>query len=289
MMHRPLKDSLSRWLGGLAMGCLALGACVAQTRPTDESVAAVVKAIEAKDCQAAAKALNAALAEPSAPVLLLAASMFEHGICLKANAERAVRLLLRVQDEPGVASRLTALYAAPASGPDKGAALWWAARASLMLPPECAVPPQASTDADAFAQALSAWPAGRLDACVFVGGVLAALDGEFVLTAPTAPQDGLGLAFVPAQGKLTLATEQLAGEGFEAGTGIGAARSSAPGFQRHESWSQPDPVRMKRLDALRQLAPRLEQVGQAALARYPRPPGIDPRWQISLKVTDERH
>ena len=49
----------------------------------------VIKAIEARDCVAAARELNLALEGATPESFALAGVMFETGLCLKANLERA--------------------------------------------------------------------------------------------------------------------------------------------------------------------------------------------------------
>lgn len=260
------------------------GPVAAQAAPAADT-AAIVKAIEAKDCSSAARALNSALEKPSPAVLLLAGAMFEQGLCLKPSAERAARFYLRAQEQPGVPARLAALYASPAAGPDKGLALWWGQRAELPLPRDCEVAPEARQDVDRFGAAIGTWSAARLDGCVHVVGVLASVGAEFV-TARAG--DGLSALFVPASGQWTVATDQLTQEAMDAGVGAGAIRGSAPGFQRSESWSQPDTTKARAREELKALAPRVERLAADALKRYPRPDGLDPAWRLNFIITSQR-
>ncbi|HEY8877356.1 MAG TPA: hypothetical protein VIN03_07320 [Roseateles sp.] len=264
---------------------LLAGAAPAQTTPVPDA-AAVVKALESGDCAVAAKTLNAALAQPSPQVLLLAGSMFEQGLCFKANVERAARFYLRAQEQPSAPARLAALYASPAAGPDKGLAMWWGLRAGLPIPRECDVPGEARQDPDRFGAAVAGWRPERLNACVHVIGVLATVGAEFVTASVVG--DGLPVGFTPASGQWLVATDQLAQEGIDAGVGAGAIRGSAPGFQRAESWAQPDTSRARSREELRAMAPRVERLGRDALARFPRPEGIDPGWRLNFSITEPR-
>lgn len=267
-----------------SLASLWTAAASAQTAAASDT-AAIVSAIEAQDCAAAARALNAALEKPSPAVLLLAGSMFEQGLCLKPNVERAARFYLRAQEQPSAPAHLAALYAAPAAGPDKGLALWWGQRAQLPLPADCQVAADVAQDAERFSAAVSTWTPSRVNACVHVVGVLASVSAEFV-TARSG--EGLPVAFSPSSGQWAVATDVLAQEAMDAGVGGGAIRSSAPGFQRSESWSQPDPVRARAREELRAQAVRAERLGRDALKRYPRPEGLDPAWRLSFVITQAR-
>lgn len=277
---------------GVLTALMALVAAAPQAQPASaddaSAIQAVLRAIEAKDCGAAATALNTALQGGTPAALLLGGSMFEQGVCLKPNLERAIRLYLRAEDAPGARSRLAGLYAAPAAGPDSGAALWWGLRAGLPLPAACQVPGDAWATAESFAKALAGWPKGRLEACVHVTGVLSQLDAEFQLAGANGQPGSLPVVFWVAQGKLDVNGDQIGTEGFEPGAGTGANRSSAPGFQRHEAWSQPDPQQQQDREAQRRLAQRVLQVGQRALSRYPRPAGVAADWRVEMRVLAER-
>lgn len=256
----------------------------AQAAPAADT-AEIVKAIQAKDCASAARALNSALEKPTPAVLLLAGSMFEQGLCLKQNVERAARFYLRAQEQPGVPARLAALYATPAAGPDKGLALWWGQRAELPLPRDCEVAPEARQDVERFGAAVAGWAPARVDACVHVVGVLASVGAEFV-TARAG--EGLPTLFVPASGQWVVSVDQLTQEAMDAGVGAGAIRGSAPGFQRSESWSQPDPIKARAREALRAEAPRIDRIAAEALKRYPRPASMDPAWRLNFVITSPR-
>ena len=97
----------------LTFAALLIGLAVTGASAATEATRAVVNAIEAKDCAAAVKELNAAMATASPEAWLLGGAMFEQGLCLKANVERASRLYQRAaQAGRGDArSRLAALYA----------------------------------------------------------------------------------------------------------------------------------------------------------------------------------
>jgi TPR repeat protein len=102
----------------------------------EKAVQAVSAAMGRSDCVAAASALNAGLAKSHPEVWLLAGAMFEDGLCLKANWDRALNFYQRADGAglPSAAARLAAGYATAAGGRDLAASLWWAARAKTALP-----------------------------------------------------------------------------------------------------------------------------------------------------------
>ena len=253
----------------------------------------VVKAIEARDCVAAVKALNAALATGSAEALVLGGSMFEQGLCLKPNIERATRLYLRAKDAGAADApyRLSALYASPAAGPDKGAAIWWALQAGLPLPAPCVVAPELRADAEGFAKLLGQWPAAQLDACVHVSGVLAAMGTEFVLAVGAGSAESMAVEFRPAAGELEAKTLGLRDAHFGdvpkiVGTTNAAGQYSVNLDSQHSAAG--DPTQQLREAAARTVNAQVEAVSRDALKRFPRPAGIDAAWRVNFKVENAR-
>ena len=280
MIRRCIRQALSLVAGGaLAMSAHAEG----------EATRAVVKALEAKDCIAAVRELNTALATSAPEAFLLGGSMFEQGLCLKPNLERATRLYLRAADGGATSarSRLAALHASPAAGPDKGAAVWWALQAGLPLPGACMVPPDRRGDAEGFARILGSWPAAQLDGCVHVIGVLATLDAEYLLKEASADGDGISLEFQPATGKLDLTFAQLGQEGKETRAKYNSSMGSTLRSNAREL--SPDQLRALQGEAAKkELAEQIEAQVRDALARFPRPAGIDPSWRINVRVDSGR-
>lgn len=272
------------------VAALALGAALAlPAHAVGEATRAVVKALEAKDCAAAVRELNSALATSAPEAFLLGGSMFEQGLCLKPNLERASRLYMRAADTGAASahSRLAALYAAPAAGPDKGAAIWWGLQAGLPLPSACVVPPDRRGDAEGFAKFLGAWPVAQLDACVHVTGVLATLDAEYELKPESETGDGIAFDFQPASGKLDLSFAQLNQEGKDSR----ARYSSAMGSTQRSYARDPSPDQLQAMQAeaaKREFAEQIEGQVRDALVRFPRPAGVDPAWRIRVRVESGR-
>jgi hypothetical protein len=261
-----------------------------QSLQAGEITNAVVKAIEARDCAAAVRELNLALAGPSTEALLFGGSMFEQGLCLKQSTERAARLYQRAVDAGAgdARSRLAALYASPVAGPDKGSAIWWGLQANLPLPKQCFVASELRSNVDVFAQTLTAWPAGLLDACVHVTGVLAALDSEFVIKLASNSQDGVAVDFSPANGRLDAGSTQVNQTLRDSSARVVEAHSMSGVLQ---TGSAPSPEQLRAQQAqeeLKGLAKQVETVGRDALGRFPRPANIDKEWRIQLRAESAR-
>ena len=259
------------------------------TQAASESTKLVVQAIEARDCVAAARELNVALAGATPEALALAGVMFETGLCLKANLERAARFYMKAVDAgaPSAKSRLAGLYASPASGPDKGAAMWWGMQANLPLPKACLVEPSLRGNAEQFAKVLSAWPASVLDACVHVTGVVAALDAELVIKDAALGRTSVSIDFQPATAALNVRSSQSSLALVDNSPRAAAASNAGNLFASNSVSQSATPEQMLALRAQEErqaLIKRAETLAKDALARYPRPSGIDADWRIQLSV-----
>jgi hypothetical protein len=231
----------------------------------DKAVQAVTAAITRGDCVAAAAALNAGLAKSHPEVWLLAGAMFEDGLCLKANWERALNFYQRADNagQAGAALRLAAGYAAPVGGRDLAASLWWALRAKVALPAPCAQAAAQAGEPDRFVATLKAWPAGQLDACAYAGAVMAAVQDE--LAEPDELAAGLGLegpvrvVFLPADGRVDFSDDLKPVGGV---VGDAATRDAAASAAR---------------EALRQ---QLRQAADRALKRHAKPAAVPASWRV---------
>lgn len=145
----------------------------------EKTVQQVTDAIARRDCAAAVVTLNVGLGKRYLEVVTLAGALYEEGLCVKQNWDRAVGLYQRAANagHPGVAARLAAGYASVAGGRDKAASVWWAVRAGTAAPPVCK-PTAPADNPDRFVAALEGWPAGQLDACAYVAAVMATLQAE---------------------------------------------------------------------------------------------------------------
>jgi hypothetical protein len=166
----------------IAGGCaaallLAPGAAQANLRARQISVESIMNRIEAGDCSTAVSRLKTGLGLEYPEVMELAGSMYENGLCVKRDWQRAVTFYIQAH-EAGVkdaASRLAAGYADPANGPDIAAALWWFARTDGRSIESCKV---SKTDPDGFVAELSGWSQQKLVVCNYIVGVMATIAGE---------------------------------------------------------------------------------------------------------------
>ncbi len=272
---------------------LLLGIATVAPSPSlaaNEYTKAVVKAIEARDCIEAVRQLNLALSGASPEALMLGGAMFEQGLCLKQNTERASRLYLRAADAgaSGARSRLAALYASPEGGSDKGVAIWWGLQANLALPDSCVIGNDIRSNAELFAQTLSRWPAGLLEACVHVTGVLATLDAEFVTRPGDDGREGVSFDFRPSTGSVEVRANQLNQALIDNSPRV-VATNNVVGVNNVQQSVTPDQMRTLMAQQEKQeLVKRVDSIGRGALARFARPAGIDSKWRIQLSVEAPR-
>jgi hypothetical protein len=196
----------------------------------ERAVQSVTEAMAKRDCTAAAAALNAGLAKQHPEVWLLAGAMFEEGLCLKANWDRAVNFYQRADTagQPAAALRLAAGYATSAGGKDLAAALWWAARGKTPLPSACAAVAALANEPDRFVAALKAWPAGQLDACAYAAAVMATLQGEFAgndLASALGLEGRVRIVFVPAEARIDIDDDLAAAGGVSSDAAVREAQS----------------------------------------------------------------
>lgn len=253
-------------LAGLALTAAALAgpAAAARLDPGPEAVDNVLTRIRGGDCARAASELNEGLAGNYPEVDLLAGSMFENGVCLKPDWNKAVHFYVKAYQggQRAALYRLASGFAAPEHGPDIGAALWWASREKGMLGlASCAVSEGAMNDPDRFVAELNSWPQARLAACNYITGVMSTLGGE-IRYPEKALSFSLGgdvtLRFLPAVPRIdikTARTTEYARYGLLDGSALSDRQT------RRVTGSFED---------------ELGQVARRALKRYPQPAGIDP-------------
>jgi hypothetical protein len=218
--------------------------------------------IKRGDCKAAAEVLDKGLAAHYPEVQLLAGSMYEDGVCLKANWDRAVHFysLAFKEGQKPAAYRLAAGFAAPENGPDAASALWWATRVNLAngacLPSE-----QNRDNPDLFLAEVKTWSGQRISSCTYVTGVMATIAGE--VQHPVQPSNwsvggAVLITFKPALPRIELTlngTEQYVLAGLSSGEKLLAQNDSGAGSEF--------------MQAARAVAER-------ALKRYPKPGNLPP-------------
>jgi hypothetical protein len=259
--------------GALAVALALLQAATAgaaerpeATRAERESVGRVFTALERKDCATAVQRLNQGLAEKYIDIYMLAGSMYEEGLCLKSNWERAVQMYLQADrlGHRGAWARLVAGYAD--QGRDPASALWWASRRGGMgLPRTCLLPSGLWDDPEAVVATLRAWPRGQLEQCLYAAGVMAMVTGD--VEFPSVPltfelNAHVVMRFVPAEASIDWKTVEV-----EALPVHGVVRGD---YQRDRSSRQ---VRASFETYLREL-------GERALKRYAKPAEMPSDWQV---------
>lgn len=199
--------SLRILLAGL-IGLSSFCAAAEESRFGRQAVTEIRERIQIQDCDGAVADLKAGLKKGFVEVTLLAGSMYDNGICVKRDWNRAVPFYIRAWQGglTEAADRLAAGYAAPENGADVAAALWWAHRGNKDVTrakgmPDCAVGAAAADDMDRFVAELQAWPQARLTLCNYMVGVMAMLSAEVgypTLAAEYNVGGDVRLRFLPA-------------------------------------------------------------------------------------------
>jgi len=131
-------------------------------------------------CVPAVEAIKAGITEKKPEVMLLAGTMYDEGLCVKPNWDRAAAFYMRAQDsrQRFALEHLIAGYARP--GRDNGMALYWAAQSHVRmgLPPECIPAADPLKDPDGFASAIDKMPPVVFQSCVYTVGVVAQIFSE---------------------------------------------------------------------------------------------------------------
>ena len=234
---------------------------------SERAMQAILDQINRRDCAGAVRSLNEGLSKSYRDVFYLAGSLYEEGICLKPNWERAVTMYQRAYDggRAEAASRIASGYAAAVGGRDRAAALWWAIKAGQKLPGPCLEVAPLLGDADKFVGVLRDWPAGRLDACVYVAGVMTTIQGDVDyprLAADHGLQGSVSLAFSPALPKIDI-------------TGQTAEVQNIGGFVSGDAQRERESRHVRESFSI-----YLRQIADRALARYTKPAAVPADWQV---------
>lgn len=231
--------------------------------PDPDATRRVANFIASKDCTGAVAALNEGVKARQRDVLLLAGSMYDTGLCVKPNWERAA-YFYQLADAAGnrdAIPRLAAGYAL--AGRDNAVALWWIAQRPEAMPPACIPQADPVNDAEGFEKELAAMPQQQLQACVYMTGVYASIVGEteFPVSAQERGVYGdIDMQFLPAEGVIHWhqgQRERLAAPLSE--TGRTATENSLLAYMR--------------------------KTGERALARYRKPAGITPGTAIHYRFS----
>lgn len=241
-------------------------------KPNPNATLEVRKHIDSGRCKAAIEELKPGLKARQPDLLLLAGSMYDEGICMAPDWNKAVAMY-QLADEaghPAAAARLIAGYAK--AGRDHGTALWWAAqRNDQGRYPALCIPRADPANAEAFNTELERMPAQLFRGCVYLVGVSTELYSR-VQFPPTALYHGLSgnvtMVFDAALGTINW-NQDLLIEDERQPLGL---RDLAK-----EGLANPRAIR-------RSLLTYLEERGKFALAQYQRPEGeLDPALVVTAR------
>ncbi len=264
----------ARRLAAALLLLAAAGMGQAASRPTPstaevDTVEGVLVAVRGGDCALAASRLNAGLSKRYPGIYLLAGTLYDEGVCLRASWERAERMY-QAAHEAGHEGGLLRLVAGLARDRrDTAAALWWAQQLrSVPLPAACRLPKTIADDPELFVATLKLWLPSRVQACAHVAGVLSQLSAEVEY-----PRQALDLSFAgtvaldyqPASGEMTWKTLELEEKGL-----YGANSGDTVGDRSSRRMRQ-------------SLENHLRSLGANVLKRFPRPEGVDPEWRLQMQ------
>ena len=270
MFIRPARAVLPLLLSLLS---LPVAARVIET-PGESVVTNITLKVEERDCAEAVDWLKYGLKQEYREVMLMAGTMYDHGICVRRDWSRAVGFYTQAH-AAGMrrsAERLAAGYADPANGPDAAAALWWAWKGEAFNVAQCGVGKDAANDPDRFVAALSAWTPARLAYCTYAAGVVSTISSELRypdMAAAYAMGGEMHLRFLPGVPRIELQNSE--------------SREFAMVGIINGNW--------KRDRDSKEIAGSIEkavtQLGDRALKRYPQPQGIPADSVIELNYTFE--
>ena len=250
----------------LMLAAHAHGAPDYAARIDEEAAASVLVHVEHKSCAGAVKALNKGIASNYPSVLLLAGSMFESGLCVKQDWEKAAGYyqLAHAGGKKEALPRLISGYAE--KNRDPGAALWWLAT-NTGMPAPCRSANHLANDPDAFVAELNKWPKGQVAACVYTGGVLTRVSGDAEFPGRGANQGVFGDAimhFSPSKGTITWTS---------AGSDrIDVTRQAQVGTDTRSVFEGT-------------FVKHLRLIGERALKQFDKPEGIDPSWTVDIRFS----
>jgi TPR repeat protein len=268
-MRRALP--LACALAGLALATQCAGA--APLTAGAQAAAGIRTGIEHGECELARASLANGLAAQYPEVQLLEGSMYEGGMCVEPDWNRALQFYSQAftNGQRQAAYRLAAGFAAPVNGPDAASSLWWGSRVNVIAR-GCLPSVPARGNEDLFRAELKTWPAQRLATCAYLTGVMAAIMVEVRYPAREWPVGGdVVITFKPAVPRLELT---LAGNEHYVLANGGTPRE--PGKGKADTF----------VEAMRTVA-------EHAITRYPRPEGIpadipDMKSAVRFTVEDAR-
>jgi hypothetical protein len=214
-------------------------------------------------CTSAVAAVKSGLAAKKPYIMLLAGNMYEEGLCVKPDWDKAAGLYMRAQEagQRYALERLAAGYARP--GRDNGMAIWWIAKSPSRggYPARCIPAADPVNDPDGFNAGLEKMPPATFKSCVYLIGVVNELLAQMRyprLALRYSVSGSFKMAFVPANGSIDWTVDKL------------DVDENSPGafYRDLASDDLDDPRKIKS-----SLIDYLKGKSKFALARYPRPEG----------------
>lgn len=240
----------------------------------EQAVAGIHDALRASDCALVASRLNDGLKRKYPSVYLLAGTLYEQGLCLKQDWDRAARLFEQANDAGEPQGRHRMIAGLAEGGRDRAAAMYWATEVPSGLPEECLAGRDLRHEPEAYVAQLRRWPAGRLDACVYVVGVANAISGEIEYPSVGAAYAVYGryrMDFNPATA--TVEWEEL---DLRLGTMTGAMSG--------------DDVRDRDSGRVQQtLRSALQETSHRALRRFTKPASVPATWRLQREFAFNIH
>ena len=276
MQPYSLGNKSMRKLARLAtltlMITLAIPAAARRLTSGEEVVQKVHLYVQARDCASAVARLTEGLAQNYPEVNMLAGAMFENGVCVKPDWDRAVGFYSNAFDGGQTAAMYSLMtgFAAPEHGPDMAAALWWANRPNNEFTSKgCNVSAANRGDPDRFVEELRAWPQRQIALCNYLIGVMGTMIGEMRYPTKAARFGLVGtlkVCFEPAVPRIDIKTEET--------------REAAIG-----GWVDGNVMEdRKSRDVKGSFEASMRQIADRALKRYPQPAGIAPDMVIEMPL-----
>lgn len=217
--ERPIlkrATSARRFFAGGVLYALAAsaGAAPNYVDPDFKATRDIKRFVAVGNCGNAIEALKSGLKAKQPDVLLLAGTLYEEGMCVSSNWERAVSLYM-LADQAGNKSAIPRLIAGHAmAGRDNGLALWWAAKSRLrdQFPVKCIPGSDPDANPDGFNQELERMPPKLFQACVYALGVVGEVysDAQYPSIALYHGISGtVKMEFNPSQGTINWQQEEL--------------------------------------------------------------------------------
>ncbi len=175
--------------------------------PNKQATEYINRLLKASNCKGAIEEIKEGIKSKQPDVLLLAGTLYEEGVCLAPNWEKAVGLYMLADDagNKSAAFRLIAGYAR--ADRDNGLALWWTAKSRFkdQFPKPCIPASHPDDNPDGFNDELGKMPAALFQGCVYLVGVVGEMRAQFMFPQIAADQGMSGtvtMAFVPSSGRI---------------------------------------------------------------------------------------